>query len=250
MGEESRSEESSLVWHVDEVSSSLDVAFSLFQEGRIRPWQSVLARKQSAGRGQMRREWISPEGNIYAAMLLPQEPLFQDDRCSETVGTLFAIGLERMGIPCLLKWPNDMVCMRKNGPCKLGGILIEERVNAHFCGIGINLVSCPSESSLREEAALAATHLTEEERCGLDAQIFWENLVNIVISTYKTKSDFALVWPDEYKKRLLWLKRPVVINDHGERIEGVLEGIGERGGALLRSNGRLNEIVSGSMRLA
>lgn len=249
MVEESRSEESAPVWHVDEVSSSLDVAFSLFQEGRLHPWESVLARKQSAGRGQMRREWISPEGNIYAAVLLPEDPLFQDDRCSETVGTLFAIALERMGIPCLLKWPNDMVCMREKSPCKLGGILIEERMGARFCGIGINLVSCPSQSDLREEAAFPATHLTEEERGGLHAQIFWENLVNIVISTYKTKSDFALIWPDEYKQRLLWLNRLVVIDDHAERIEGILEGIGERGGALLRSNGRLNEIVSGSMRL-
>ncbi|NCB27933.1 MAG: hypothetical protein EOM62_21150, partial [Bacteroidia bacterium] len=48
-------------------SSALDVATHLAGQGSLDPWDSVLATRQWAGRGQMRRTWISQPGNLFAA---------------------------------------------------------------------------------------------------------------------------------------------------------------------------------------
>ena len=65
------------VWRFGEVSSALDVGHTLARRGLLAPWQSVLVSSQRQGRGQLRRNWVSPAGNIYAALRLPmQEPPF------------------------------------------------------------------------------------------------------------------------------------------------------------------------------
>ena len=64
------------VWRFGEVPSCLDTAMHLAVSGRLAFWDSVQCVAQTAGRGQLRRAWHSPPGNIYAALRLPLEPPF------------------------------------------------------------------------------------------------------------------------------------------------------------------------------
>ena len=65
------------------VPSVLDTAWQAVAEGRLNVFDSILAAAQTAGRGQYRRNWHSPEGNLYAALRLPGTPPFLglDCRC-------------------------------------------------------------------------------------------------------------------------------------------------------------------------
>ena len=130
-------------------SSSLDAAKALLKLGILPEWASVLSLSQSAGRGQMRRAWASPEGNLYAALRLPNEGPFAGTAAAPAIGGLLAEALENEGAPVMLKWPNDImqhekedvltVIPKKNACRKVGGILLEERFGALVAGIGINV---------------------------------------------------------------------------------------------------------------
>lgn len=127
-----------------ECSSSLDMAWGLVTAGLLPEWGSVLALCQSKGRGQLRRPWLSPPGNVYAAVRLPPAVRHPDLR-----PLLVAWSLARVLEPLLdappegirIKWPNDLLV----GERKVGGILLEERGEVVLAGVGLNLTPLPPE---------------------------------------------------------------------------------------------------------
>ena len=76
------------VWRFGEVSSALDVGHTLARRGLLAPWQSVLVSSQRQGRGQLRRNWVSPAGNIYAALRLPMQEPFAGSAASTVTGAM------------------------------------------------------------------------------------------------------------------------------------------------------------------
>ena len=91
------------------VTSCLDVAHNLAQQNLLPEWGSVLAEQQSAGRGQLRRTWESPPGNIYATLRLPLQPPFHSGAAAPALGGLTAEALGNMGYRVQMKWPNDIL---------------------------------------------------------------------------------------------------------------------------------------------
>lgn len=124
----------------DEVDSTLDAAWRLFQRGGLPPWGSVLAARQTRGRGRMGRAWLSPSGHLYAALRLPEEEAFQAPAGAIRLAALMALALEDLGRPTALKWPNDLLTEGR----KAAGILLESRGRALVAGIGLNLGRPPA----------------------------------------------------------------------------------------------------------
>ncbi len=137
--------------------SSLDVGWHLVERDCLSPWGSVLAASQWDGRGQLRRAWASPAGNIYATLRIPWPPgekaLSKD---LAAMATAYAIirSFEQMGIKPELKWPNDLLL---NG--KIGGILIEERRKILLAGIGINIAYAPDTVCTADQRTARLSHL-------------------------------------------------------------------------------------------
>ena len=180
-------------------SSALDVAWGLNEEGLFRPWDSVFAVEQTAGRGQLRREWVSPKGNIYAALCLP--PLLHGAGASVYVGwlvvkALFEVLGQNLPKPKLaglkLKWPNDVVLDMH----KIGGILLEEKNGVLVAGIGINFSFAPGADKMRENYALPAGSLQNMLEYGdflknISAETLWLSLVSMLRFWYETKVPFT-----------------------------------------------------------
>ena len=78
------------------------MAFLLSGRGRLKIWDSVQAVSQTSGRGQLRRSWVSPPGNIYAALRLPVQPPFDGTAAAPAMGLLLACALRAEGWPVLL----------------------------------------------------------------------------------------------------------------------------------------------------
>ncbi|MEG2005803.1 MAG: hypothetical protein RR014_07195, partial [Bilophila sp.] len=143
-------------------TSSMDVARSLIAADQLPVWGSVLALQQSSGRGQLGRSWVSPQGNVYAALRLPLCPPFSETAAAPAVGGLLAEALAGLGFPTHMKWPNDLLQKHDGVWRKVGGILLEERGARGFgktsqrtqrgapaslvAGIGFNLHSCPPDA--------------------------------------------------------------------------------------------------------
>jgi BirA family biotin operon repressor/biotin-[acetyl-CoA-carboxylase] ligase len=88
----------------------------------------VIADEQTAGQGRHGHSWYSSAGaGLYCSIVLEPAPLLT-----------LALGLataEAVGIPCDLRWPNDVML----GGKKLAGILVQLVDGKAVAGIGVNL---------------------------------------------------------------------------------------------------------------
>lgn len=235
-----------------EVASALDTAFELAGEGLLGIWDSVLAARQTAGRGQLRRRWASPPGNIYAAVRLPLSPPFDGGAAAAAVGLLAAEALGALGWQVRIKWPNDLVLEVQGAPCKVAGILLEERGGILLAGIGVNVLSHPAPDALRAEAALAAASLAE---CGQGVPLplapeLWARLVSRMLSSYTDARIFAGTWLGRAEALLLWRGRAVTVTDGDAHLKGRLAGLWPSGALRLETGKGTVEVTGGSLRPA
>ena len=106
---------------------------------------AVVAREQSAGRGQRGNTWEAAPGlNVTLSVLLRPHrlPVASAFLLSEAVSVAIARALDRFLAPgsVRLKWPNDLYA----GDSKLGGVLIENAIAGSevartIVGVGINV---------------------------------------------------------------------------------------------------------------
>jgi BirA family biotin operon repressor/biotin-[acetyl-CoA-carboxylase] ligase len=179
----------------------------------IEPWDSVLAVSQWSGRGQLRREWYSPPGNLYATLVLPPAEQEFDSLLPLILGYCLAGFLLGKKAAVRIKWPNDILV----GGVKVGGILVEERRGVLLAGIGFNLINSPAPTLLREEHAVPAGDLRS---MGLPSTPLglWLELVDFVRICYQTtltqgppRSVTSLIEP-----HLCWLGQEVLVREGGE----------------------------------
>ncbi len=261
-------------------SSSLDVANVLHLQGLFPEWASVLCLSQHAGRGQMRRAWDSPEGNIYAALRLPNEGPFATFAAAPAIGGLMAEALHAERFPVLLKWPNDLLqpgqgmipgILPGRDQChKVGGILLEERRGALIAGIGLNIASAPDNSTLRDDYVFSAgiihSHRKAAQKCIYSEKtnktseselIFplWKRLVERIFSCYAYFSDPASWWPALAEKHLAFRGCRVSLADacpEGDVMarvpcEGIVDGVTPSGALRLRSEFGMDSYLGGSL---
>ena len=153
----------------------------LAQAAKGAPEGTVLvANAQSAGRGRMGRDWVSPPGAslMFSVVLRPASvspakrgwiPLLAGVAVATAVRSV-------TGLDARLKWPNDVMI----GEAKLAGILAEQSADAIVTGIGINVSTQRAELPVETATSLAVAGaagldrrellcaiLTEIERCYL-----------------------------------------------------------------------------------
>lgn len=223
-------------------TSTLDVARLLVQAGIFPEWSSVLSLSQSSGRGQMRRAWASPAGNLYSALRLPLAPPFDSAAAAPACGSLFADALSTEGCPVMLKWPNDIlqaapsfrpgITPGRNDCFKVGGMLMEERNHALIAGTGFNLSSFPPNSTLRDNYAFSAGILRRADGSPLlgsslgtarenDSKykdivtIFtlWIRLASRLFSCYSQKQTLEPWWPALAQRHLAFRGCRVTLAD-------------------------------------
>jgi BirA family transcriptional regulator, biotin operon repressor / biotin---[acetyl-CoA-carboxylase] ligase len=149
--------EALMLYTADCCTSCMNLAWRLVREERFPEWASVLVTAQSSGRGQFKRQWHSPPGNLYGALRLPWiGPVWGNLLSLLLAESLHAI-LKEIGLAPTIKWPNDLLVSGK----KVGGILVEERSGLIIAGIGLNLISAPHLNDLRNPLAPEAGCLGE-----------------------------------------------------------------------------------------
>lgn len=237
-----------------QVTSSLDVVHELATIAELPPWSSVLVHSQTGGRGQLRRPWQSPEGNVYAALRLPAEKPFTEMACAPAVGCLLAHALRRMGLEVYVKWPNDLVLWQEQNVYKIGGILIEEHQHGIWAGIGINILHSPPKDVLRSEHAMLASHLQALFPSFLTSSefhnpsLFWMRLVKEAFSWYEAGVFTHDTWCAMVNSMLLWRGSMVTLCTDDSSIHAKLLGISPTGAIRLEQYGLAEEFFCGSLR--
>jgi BirA family biotin operon repressor/biotin-[acetyl-CoA-carboxylase] ligase len=133
--------------YLDETASTMDVARDLARRGSP-DFTTVVAGRQTLGRGRMRRVWDSEEGGLYFTVVLrPGIPVLWSPRVNFLVSlTLASLLREDYGVDAGLKWPNDILVRGR----KLSGLLSEmeaegDQVNFVNVGIGLNVNNRPPQ---------------------------------------------------------------------------------------------------------
>ncbi len=150
LGAEAQAQDCRLL-HLTTVTSTMDEARS--EARQLQPWPLwIVADKQQGGRGRHGREWVSPPGNLYTSLLLPQPCAPAQAAQLGFVASLAlhdtVSGLTGLHWPQLsLKWPNDLLVTG----AKLAGLLLEGigGPDGRFSvtiGIGVNLASAPADT--------------------------------------------------------------------------------------------------------
>jgi BirA family transcriptional regulator, biotin operon repressor / biotin---[acetyl-CoA-carboxylase] ligase len=237
--------------HFYKVGSTNTVAMSAAAEGA--PEGSVfLAEEQSAGRGRGAHSWSSARSaGIYCSAILrptiaPADVLV----LSLSAGLAVRAAIEEIsGADVDLKWPNDVLL----GGKKLCGILTEmnaesTRVRYLVTGIGINV----NQTSFPEELEAEATSLRlatgrEWSRVELTATLL-KSLDREYCSLMQQNGTRQSILR-RFVEHSTWVHgKQVRIQENGSTLQGVTEGLDERGFLLVRTHQGLQTIYNGTVR--
>lgn len=138
---------------LDSVPSTNDLARAMVSDGRIRDRAYIVAREQTAGRGNRGHTWVSPkDAGLYLTIVdRPQVASVESLHAFTRAAGIAAVEALQIcaGVTVGIKPINDLYVMGR----KLGGILTEavieqQQLRALITGIGINLRKAPR--ALRE----------------------------------------------------------------------------------------------------
>lgn len=167
---------------LDSVESTNKYAADLVAQGHAPDGTVILAKEQTAGRGQRGRTWKSAKGLDLTTSVVLRPTWLRADRqfilaqaaalaVHDVVAEAMGTSVDGRGELVRVKWPNDVLIDRS----KVAGILIQNelsgnRVTTSIIGIGINV------NSSELEAELNATSLRMETGREQDLQVLLTRL--------------------------------------------------------------------------
>ena len=108
----------------------------------------VISKKQTGGRGRMKRKWRSPVGGIWMSVIIhPEFDVTHATLVPIATSLALCIAIEKiLKINTKLKWPNDVILKGK----KVAGVLIDasiisNQIESMVLGVGINFKINPNE---------------------------------------------------------------------------------------------------------
>lgn len=225
-----------VVFFSREVNSTSDWAKELAKVGAEEGTVAV-AQTQTAGRGRLGREWISPRGGLWFSIVLRPNL-----NVSEATKLVFVASLavaevlhEKYKLRTETKWPNDVLVNGK----KVCGILAEmntkgENVNYAILGVGVNANFC-ADKVLPESVKTSATSIENE----LGKKIRLESLLKAVLEKMEriydryVEAGFTLLL-EGWKRYARFLGHRVVVTDQNGRLNGLALDVDLEGALILK----------------
>ncbi len=210
-----------------------------------------VAGKQETGKGRRGRKWESPPGGLWFSFLLhPTLPLPQ----TALLSLVFAVSLTKSldvfaGLPCQIKWPNDIYCQGK----KIAGILLEmsgEIDNADNLIVGIGINVNVRTSDLPADIGFNSTSLLEV--CGREIAAD-----NVLITVLKDLDSYYQEFLNhgfssirlEFKSRCLHLGKAIETTRGSDIIRGINTDIDDMGNLIVQCQDNLVRISTGDVKV-
>ena len=222
-----------------EVGSTNDAVMAAGHAGKSEGF-TVLADRQTAGRGRRGRPWVSPAGvGLYTSVLLrPRQPPARVPLLTLVAGLGVAEAIQEIaGVATRLKWPNDVLVEGH----KVAGILAEMssengQVGHVVIGIGINVNHRPQD--LPTELVPAATSLCIETGRPVPRGEIAAAVYNALDRWYQVfrEGDVEKILAAG-RQRSATLGRPVDVLADEERWQGLAVDLDTDGALLVREEG-------------
>ena len=228
------------IHYYQELSSTMDKAKALAFSG-CPDFTTVIAERQTKGRGRLQRVWQSARGGLYFTIVLrPDFPPALSFRVNFTASIILARVLRDMfKIDAMVKWPNDILV----DELKLSGMLSEletdgEMISFVNLGIGINVnndptIVEPGATSLKKILGrdIARREILARFLDEFEDKIHHQNLDHII---------------SEWKEYTITLNRRVKIVTINGHFEGFARDIDENGALVLEmADGIRKKVIYG-----
>ena len=228
------------------LTSTMEVARREAQQGAV-AGTVIVADEQTAGKGRLKRTWLSPRGSLALSIILyPGLDYLPSLIMLTSLAVLYSIGAVT-GLKAQIKWPNDVLL---NGR-KVCGILIESdvqgnAVNYPIIGIGINVNLRPADFP---EIQPIATSLSDELGRDVSLLSLIRGLLVEIERLYLVLSAGGSIY-QEWRDSLVTLGKRVRATTGETIYEGIAESVARDGSLLLRGlDGNLTRIVAGDVTL-
>lgn len=208
------------------IDSTNDYLKVLSRNQIIENFTTVVAEKQTQGKGQMGATWISEEGKNLIMSILVKEVLRDVDaifHLNVAVALSIFEVLNETKVPNLsIKWPNDIMSDHK----KIAGILIENSIKSDgkiesVVGIGVN-VNQQNFENLPKASSMALVSNSEFDLDELLHKIIFQIKKNCgYILTNQTDK----LW-SKYHENLFKISVPVAFEDANQtKFMGIIQGV-------------------------
>ena len=226
--------------------STNDIAKRRAQEG-AKEGTVIVAEEQTAGRGRIRRSWLSPRGSIALSIIL-YPPLAYLSSLIMVASLAVAGSIEQVtGLKAQIKWPNDVLVNGK----KVCGILVESDVRGNkvdyaVIGIGVNANLKLSEFP---QIAPMATSLSQELGRNVSRREMIRSLLTEAERLYLALPAGDSVFK-QWRDNLVTLGKKVQVSSGEATYKGTAESVASDGSLLLRQpDGSLLKVVAGDVTL-
>ena len=236
------------------ISSTNDRALALARSGAV-SGLLVVALRQTAGRGQRGRQWVSPPGaGMYASFVLRPR---LTARLAPALTLVAGVALRNALQPILpielgLRWPNDLLVVENpHRGQKLAGILLEaaadhQRIEHAIIGIGVNLTRVVLTPELDPfVTSLEALHATETGLAPVLARV--ANHLEQAVRSVETDGLGPAV--SAWSQHAIGLGNLVRFDDGSQHHHGRLVGLAEDGALLLRTDTGERRFYRGSLEI-
>jgi len=207
----------------------------------------VVADEQTAGKGRLKRLWLSPRGSLALSIILYPDMSYLP-YLMMLASLAVAHSIEAItGLKAQLKWPNDVLINDK----KVCGILIDSDLRGNkvaytIIGIGINVNFRLADFS---EILATATSLADELKKDVSRVAVIRHLLVETERLYLALPDGDPIYR-EWQGKLVTLGKKVQVKSGETFLEGIAESVARDGSLLLRhSDGSVTSVVAGDVTL-
>ena len=143
------------------------------------------------------------------------------------------------GIKIKCKWPNDLLIDGR----KVSGILLETNgVDRLVVGIGVNVISFPSDTVLYPATSLAENGFRIEKERVLEAFI---KHFDIWQKRFRNEGKEAVL--NAWRQKAYGVGEKITVNLPDKRLEGTFDGLDNNGCLLLNKEGKITKIMTGDV---
>lgn len=217
--------------HLIDCDSTQDVLKEQLNNHAANELILVSCENQIAGRGRGENKWKAMPGTLCFSINIPPHPVMSFTAIELSV--IIADFFENKNQKLQLKWPNDL--WDKEGK-KCGGILVQGSQNNLLAGIGINLFSDDENYGSVFDLAFAA----DKKSIAKELAEFIHN--NRISDSKELTSRWLL--------KCGHLNQMVKVIEGNEVTEGIFQGLGDFGEALICRDTKTVKIYNGSLRLS
>lgn len=210
----------------------------------------VIAEEQTAGKGRLGKQWLSPSYQGIWMSLILRPPILVHEASQITMLTSLAINRAiwmYTRLPIQIKWPNDLLINGK----KVCGILTEMRGKQHridyvVVGVGINVNLSSDLSGISKPITSLATEWGKSiERAALLGTILdvWEQWYEVY------REEGFLPIKRNWELLTQYTGQKITARTPHEEVTGIVRGINQLGALVLQTERGTKEIYSAEIEI-